>query len=156
MGIVVDNRIILTVVQRKTPTASTGRKAAVPETLWRADGIPPGSESGACISRGNSGTWESHLSPCQTPGVGDRVTKGPGVVWGLRPDHEPVKDTTNTTEAGKVSGSERRAKRLERGTVAVLAEHSTEEGGEPRPTGPTGGKATPGITFWWMERREIL
>jgi hypothetical protein len=29
MGIVVDNRIILTVVQRKTPTASTGRKAAV-------------------------------------------------------------------------------------------------------------------------------
>ena len=80
------------------------------------------------------------------------MTKGPGVVWGLRPDHEPVKDTTNTTEAGKVSGSER----LERGTVAVLAEHSTEEGGEPRPTGPTGGKATPGITFWWMERREIL
>jgi hypothetical protein len=27
--------------------------------------------SGACLHKGNSGTWESHVSPCQTPGVGD-------------------------------------------------------------------------------------
>jgi hypothetical protein len=64
-------------------------------------------------------------------------------------------DTTNTTEARKVSGSERRAKRPERGREVVLAEHSTGERGEPRPTGPTGGKATPGITLNWTERREI-
>ena len=43
-----------------------------------------------------------------------------------------------------------------------LAEHSTDdldrdegwEGGEPRPKGPTGGKAKPGITYRWRERRE--
>jgi hypothetical protein len=156
MGRVVDSRIILTVVRRKTPTVSSGRQAAVLKASGRAVRTPPGSKSRACLHRGNSGTWESHVSPCQPPGLGDRVPKGPGVVWGLRPAHEPVRDTTNTTEAGKGSGSERRAKRLERGTVAVLAEHSTEEGGEPSPTGPTGGKATPGITWWWMERREIL
>ena len=83
------------------------------------------------------------------------MTKGPGEAGRLPPRHEPKGDTTNTTEAGKVSGSERRAKRPETGRVAVLAEQSTEEGGEPWPTGPTGGKATPGITFWWTERREI-
>src|SRR5262249_48271919 len=32
------------------------------------------------------------------------------------------------------------------GQGVVLAAHSTGEGGEPRPKGPTGGKATPGIT----------
>jgi hypothetical protein len=64
--------------------------------------------------------------------------------------------TTNATEARKVSGSEREAKRPETGREVGVAEHSTCEGGEPRPKGPTGGKATPGITFWWTERREIL
>jgi len=59
------------------------------------------------------------------------------------------------TEAGKVSGSERQAKRPEMGSVAVLAEHSTGEGGALRPKGPTGGQATPGITWSWIARREI-
>ena len=105
------------------------------------------------------GTRERGRATClldEMPGIGDRVTKGPGEVGRLPPHHEPERDTTNITEAGKVSGSERRAKRPETGSVAVLAEHSTEEGGEPWPMGPTGGKATPGITFWWTERREIL
>jgi RNA-directed DNA polymerase len=35
--------------------------------------------------------------------------------------------------------------------VAVLAEHSTEEGGEVKPKRPTGGKATPGIPFDWED-----
>src|SRR6266850_1909886 len=43
--------------------------------LWRAVRTPPGSESGACLQRGDSGTWESHLAPCHRPGMGDRVTK---------------------------------------------------------------------------------
>ena len=51
--------------------------------------------SGACLQRGNSGTWESHLSPCCIPGMGDRVTKSPGVAWLLPPWHEPVTDRTN-------------------------------------------------------------
>ena len=32
------------------------------------------------------------------------------------------------------------------GREAVVAKHSTDEGGALRPTGPTGGQATPGIT----------
>jgi hypothetical protein len=105
MGIVVDNRITLKAVQRGTPTVSSGRKAAVLGAGGRVRRTPPGSKSGACIHRGSSGTWESHLSPCQTPGLGDRVTKGPGVVWGLRPDHEPVRDTTNTQKWARYRGA---------------------------------------------------
>jgi len=105
MGIVVDIRITLKTVQRGTPTVSSGRKAAVLGAGGRVRGTPPGSKSGACIHRGSSGTWESHLSPCQTPGVGDRVTKSPGVVWGLRPDHEPVRDTTNAQKWARYRGA---------------------------------------------------
>src|SRR5712691_11436809 len=77
------------------PTVCTHWKAVVLSALWQGCRTPPGSESGACLQRGNSGTWESHLSPCAIPGVGDRVTKGPGAVWALRPDNEPFGDTTN-------------------------------------------------------------
>ena len=45
------------------------------------------------------------------------------------------------TEARKVSGSERQAKRPETGRVAVGAAQSTVEGGAVRPKRPTGGKA---------------
>ena len=33
---------------------------------------------------------------------------------------------------------------------------NTREGGEPRPKGPTVGKATPGITLSWRALREKL
>jgi len=36
---------------------------------------------------------------------GDRVTKGPGVVWGLRPDHEPSGDTTNARKRARDQGA---------------------------------------------------
>ena len=61
--------------------------------------------SGACLHRGSSGTWENHLSPCTIPGFGDRVTKGPGVIWGLRPDHEPDGDTTNGRKQARYRGA---------------------------------------------------
>jgi len=105
MGIVVDKRITLKTVQRGTPTVSSGRKAAVLGARGRVRRTPPGSKSGACMHRGSSGTWESHVSPCQTPGVGDRVTKSPGVVWGLRPDHEPVRDITNAQKRARYRGA---------------------------------------------------
>jgi len=47
-------------VEREKPTVWKNRKAAVPDTQWRVCGTPPGSKSGACRHRGNSGTWESH------------------------------------------------------------------------------------------------
>src|SRR5205823_9543366 len=96
MCIVVDRRISLTVVRRGKPTVCKRRKAAVLDALWRVSRTPPGSESGAWVHRGSSGTWESHLSPCAMPGRGDRVTKGPGVVLGLPPGGEPIRDTTNS------------------------------------------------------------
>jgi hypothetical protein len=105
MGRVVDIRITLKTVQRGTPTVSRGRKAAVLGAGGRVRGTPPGSQSGACMHRGSSGTWESPLSPCQTPGGGDRVTKSPGVGWGLRPDHEPVRDTTNAQTWARYRGA---------------------------------------------------
>ena len=84
-------------------------QAAVPDALWRVEGTPPGSKSGACLQRGSSGTWESPRSPCHMPGTGDRVTKSPGVIWGLRPDDEPVRDSTNQRKRTRYRGA--RAKR---------------------------------------------
>ena len=140
---------------RGKPTVCMRWKAAVLGARWRVRRTPPGSESGAYLHRGNSGTWESHRSPClqtRTGGPGDqRPWRGRRA--STRPRAQPGRH--ERAEASKVSGSERRAKRPEMGRMAVLAEHSTEEGGEPSPTGPTGGKATPGITFCWTERREI-
>jgi hypothetical protein len=45
--------------------------------------------SGACLHRGNLGTWESRRSPCLIPGLGDRVTKGPGVTGSFLPATSP-------------------------------------------------------------------
>ena len=102
---------------------------------------------------GNLGEPALSLSPFPED-EGYRVTKSPGGRDELPRPHEP--QGTQSKEADKVSGSERRAKRPEMGRMAVLAEHSTEEGGEPSPTGPTGGKAPPGITLVWRDLWERL
>jgi hypothetical protein len=49
------------------PTACSDRKAAVLDAKRRVSRTPPGSKNGARIYRGNSGTWESPLSPCERP-----------------------------------------------------------------------------------------
>jgi hypothetical protein len=74
---------------------------------------PTGSERGAGLHRGSSGTWESHLSPGDMSGWGDRRIKGPGVVGALRPNHEPARDTTNTQTPARYRGAsdQRRASR---------------------------------------------
>ena len=143
MGRVVDRRLSLTGVRRGTPTVCTRRKAAVLDAVWRVSRTPPGSESGACFQRGNAGTWESHLSPCRKPGMGDRVATSPGGAGVLPPCHEPMTDTTN---GGSTQGIGGRATRKEPrdGEVAVVAAQSTEEGGAVRPKRPTGGQAPSG------------
>src|SRR5207247_5694864 len=101
MCIVVDKRISLKVVRRGKPTVCTRRKAAVLRAIWRVGRTPPGSESGACRQRGNSGTWESHLSPCpysRTGGPGDHK---PWRGRGLPPAHEPVRETTNARKQAR-------------------------------------------------------
>ena len=131
-------------VPRGKPTVCKRWKAAVLDAFWRVSRTPPGSESGACVHRGSSGTWESHLSPCTSAGKGgpadQRPWRGPGASTGRRAgngDHERWKPA-------RYRGRERQAKRPERDRVAVVAAHSTGDGGEPRPKGPTGGKAPSG------------
>ena len=101
MGLVVDNRRTRKTVQRGTPTGSRGRQAAVLGAGGRVRRTPPGSQSGAGLHRGSAGTWESHVSPCHMPGPGDRGSTSPGVVWGLRPEDEPVRDSTNAPTAAR-------------------------------------------------------
>src|SRR2546425_8709301 len=67
-----------------------------------------------------AGGFDPHTSPMGTPRT-DGSTQGIG--------------TRVTSEAARD------------GQGAVLVKHSTEEGGEVRPKRPTGGKATPGITW---------
>jgi len=59
-------------------------------------------------------------------------------------------------EASKVSGNERQVKDPEMGRAAVVAAHSTAEGGEVRPKRPTGGKATARQSLRWQETGERL
>jgi hypothetical protein len=101
---VVVNRIAAVVVRSK-PTVCRRRKATILGAPWPVPRIPPGSESGAWLQRGSSGPWEHHLSPCTTPGGGDRVTKGPGMAWGLPPGHEPAGDTTNAVKQARYRGA---------------------------------------------------
>jgi|SRR5215475_2370343 len=62
--------------------------------------------SGACISRGNSGTWESHLSPCATPGKGGPDDQKPWRARGASPRTRALWGHHELTEARKVSGRE--------------------------------------------------
>jgi hypothetical protein len=95
---------------------------------------------GACRHRGNSGTWESPLAPWDRPGLGDRVTKSPGVGWARRPGHEPCGETTNEGSTQGI-GERVTSEELREGQVAVVAAPSTAERGEVRPKRPTGGSA---------------
>ena len=144
MCIVVDKRISLKRYRGESRRfASAGRQQS-----WTRYGECRGHHRG--LRAGHAaigGTRELGRATClldNMPGVGDRVTKGPGVPWELPPGHEPVRDTTNARKQARYRGSERQAKRPERDRVAVVAAHSTGEGGEVRPKRPTGGKAPSG------------
>ena len=90
------------------------------------------------------------------PGLGDRVTKGPGGGWALRPAHEPYGDTTNERSTQGI-GERATSAGPREGQGAVVASHTTAERGEVRPKRPTGGKATSGRAFQWVRyTRETL
>ena len=151
------------------PTVCSGRKAAVLRAVWRGLRTPPGSESGACMQRGDSGTWESQRSPCVTSGVGGPTgtVKTPGVERRLQPLTRAFceKGTQRKTSDAGYRGRRGSTEQPRDGLLAVLADHSTEdwehhapgrEGGEPTSQGPTAGKAKPGITFFWKDLWERL
>jgi hypothetical protein len=139
-SIVVDNRIALKAVPRGTPTVSSGRTAAVLGAPGRVRRTPPGSQSGACMHKGSSGTWESHRSPCRNPGVGDRATKSPGVVGELPPEYEPGWDTTNGRKQTRYRGaSDQRS--VPRGAVWQSERRRVpEKGGNSGPRDPREGR----------------
>jgi hypothetical protein len=128
---------------RGKPTVCTRWKAAVLGARWRVRRTPPGSESGACLHRGTRELGRAICLLDDMPGLGDRVTKGPGAVWALRSDSEPFGDTTNARSTQGI-GDRATSEGPREGQVAVVASHSTVEGGEVRPKRPTGGKATSG------------
>ena len=83
------------------------------------------------------------------PGLGDRVTKGPGGGGALRPAPEPCGDTTNERSTQGI-GERAPSEGPREGQEAVVALHSTVAGGEVRPKRPTEGKATSGRVFRWV------
>ena len=86
-----------------------GASAGRPQSWGREGegaGHPRGLRAGH-VCRG--GTRERGSATClldAIPGVGDRVTQGPGAVWALRPGNEPCGETTN---AGSTHGIGKRA-----------------------------------------------
>ena len=146
------------------------QKAAVLVTLRQVSRTPSGSENGACVYGGNSGTRESQLFPdgYVPEEEGYRLTKSPGVGADAPPQptnrkwtlHAVTGTHTQSEPIRYRSASEKRSAREEQ--LAVVVEHSTErpagtdgEGGELRPNGPTEGKATPGTTFaGWKDGRD--
>ena len=156
-------------VAREKPTVCSGRKAAVLDAPRRVSRTPPGSESGACFQKGDSGTWESQWSPWGISGVGVPTVevKTPGVARRRPPRTRALRKqgTQSQRRDPRYQGRRGSTERPRDGPLAVLAEHSTEgwelgapgrEGGEPMSQGPTGGKAKPGITFFWKDLWEIL
>ena len=80
MCIVVDMKITSAEARGKADAVERSGRQQSETGKGDASRTPPGSESGAWIHRGNSGTWESHLSPCQNmpEEQGYRLTKSPG------------------------------------------------------------------------------
>ena len=151
------------------PTTCRGRQAAGLDATRRGCRIPPGSESGACMQRGASGTGESPWFPWRTSGGGvpTGAVKTPGAGRRLAPPRRALQEqgTHSEMSATRYRGRRGRTERPRDGPLAVFADHRTEgeelrafgrEGGEPRSQGPTAGKAKPGITFVWKALWERL
>src|SRR5713101_1185270 len=123
MCIVVDSRISSRWCRGESRRfASAGRQQS-----WVREGECAGHHRG--LRAGHvftGGTRELGRATClldHSPGVGDRVTKGPGVTWSFLLATSP-QGTPLTTEAGKVSGNEQEVKDPETGRGAVVAAHS--------------------------------
>ena len=133
--------------ERATPTACSGRKAAVLEAPRRGPRTPPGSASGAGVHRGDAGTWESPGSPGVIAGGGgppDEV-KTPGVArrrpprTRAGPEQGPPSQRRDPRHRGR-RGSTARPRE---GLVAVFAEQSPA-GWERCAPGRAGGAPVPG------------
>jgi hypothetical protein len=144
-------------VAREKPTVCSGRKAAVLEAPRRVSRTPPGSESGACGQKGDSGTWASPWSPGGISGVGVPPGEGkpPGVAR-RRPPRTRAwchQGPPSQRRAPRERGRRGSTARPRNGRLAVCAEQRPagrelgapgRAGGAAMSQGPTGGQATPG------------
>ena len=94
---------------------STGRKAAVLSASRQVFRTPPGSKSGACVQRGNQGTWEAQLSPGENPGKGVPGDQAGQALTQAFLSVDELEERTRTHGTNKVSVNERQVKDTERG-----------------------------------------
>jgi hypothetical protein len=126
---------------------------------------PPGAERGAWHPGGPSGTGARQACP----GPAARTRRGPGCTralartGGFQPSARRRRHTTTGSRPGMAWPAPRAAGRAGRlaGVVAPRpaawwAQAPTRTGGDPRPTGPTAGQATPGSTTGGGKTGETL
>jgi hypothetical protein len=96
---------------RRFPCAGRQQSGARDGRVFRT---LPGSESGACVQRGDSGTWESHLLPCKSAGLGGPADRK--ALAGLGGFHRVTswQRTPRTRGAGKGRGNASDKRRVPR------------------------------------------
>jgi hypothetical protein len=155
----------IVVVQRIIPVEA-GEKA---DTLARVEGSSPASDTARRAGHHRGLRRAEHVVRGETRELGRAqclLVKEAGRV-GVPADQEPwrgqpashyQRTAGRDTKGGSRQGIGARARReaTREGHKAVVAEHSTGEGGEVRPQRPTGGKARPGRAWEWEARREGL
>ena len=115
--------------QRGKADAVQPAEGSSPKTRYgKVFRTPPGSESGACIYGGSSGTWESHLSPINKPEMRvHRLNKVPGADGPHSRQYQRAERNTQPKRSGLgYRGTTVKNEGPRDGQMAVLAEHSTE------------------------------
>ena len=112
------------------PTVWSGWKAAILRTLRRCRlGYHRGLTSRACIHRGNSGTWESQLSPYSGIRFKEYRRKGKLPEFGEKlqlPKRAPIRDTNKEEQTVRYRGRIAKSEQTREGHLAVLVDHSTD------------------------------
>jgi hypothetical protein len=157
MSIVVDIRIT---TDRKGSSQSRRRQCSGRQQskvrYGQCRGLHRGRRAGHALT---GGTWELGRASCllgQNAGrAGVPADQEP---WRWRTASDCQRACRRDTNQGSSQGIGARAtsEATRDGHEAVVAEHSTGEGGEGRPKRPTGGKARPGRARDWEDRREGL
>jgi hypothetical protein len=155
MSIVVDHRIT---TNRKDSSQSRRRQWSGRQQSEARQGKCRGPQRGRRAGQAlTGGTGERGRASCllgQNAGrAGVPADQEP---WRGRRAFDGQRACRRDTKQGSSQGIGARAtsEATRDGHEAVVAEHSTGEGGEGRPKRPTGGKARPGITVWRRELRE--
>lgn len=130
---------------------------------WVREGEGPGHPRGLSAGPGSSGVTRARgrattrLGNGRIGEPGEHTSAPSRVAWscdlaGSEAAEHPRGRGARGTPAGRRDGVV--AVVAAQRTAGLRASAAGREGGEPRPTGPTGGKATPGSTVCWEDRGE--